>query len=132
MNKLKSLIMFILFAFIYSCKSIDYRVIRARNEYKKDLNVVKMFVGEKVIKNASDLNKACKSLSDLSTIEPHKDKSFEFSISPTKGNYIDWKQWYKDNKNFIFWNDKNNKIEILDLNNLPKDFNTNLSKKSKN
>jgi len=131
MNKLKLLLIFCLFIFVYSCKSYDYRVIKAQDEYKKDLSVVKMFINEKVIKNASDLNKACKSLSDLSTIEPHKDESFEFSISPTKGNYIDWKQWYKDNKNFIFWNDKNNKIEILDFNNLPKDFNTS-SNKSKN
>ncbi|MCA6069501.1 hypothetical protein JI747_020275 [Chryseobacterium sp. RG1] len=118
MNKLKLLLIFCFFITNNSCKSIDNRVIKAQDEYKKNLNIVKMFIDGKVIKNVNDLEKASKSLSDLSNIESHKDKGFEFSITPTKGNYIDWKQWYKDNKNIIFWNDKTSRIEVLDLNDL--------------
>ncbi|MBT2620289.1 hypothetical protein [Chryseobacterium sp. ISL-6] len=122
MDKYRLLLILGFYIFINSCKSADYRTLRAQDEYKKKLKIIKMFLDEKVIKNVSDLDTASSVLSDLSTIESHKDKGFEFSIMPTKGNYIDWKQWYKENKNIIFWGEEKSKIEVLDFNNLPKGF----------
>lgn len=107
---------------IFSCKSIDYRIVRARAEYKKDLRLVKRHVDGKTIDKVIELNKSVRNLERLSSIKSHMEEGFENSIMPTKGNYIDWQQWYKDNKNIIFWNEEHNRIESLDLKSLTKDF----------
>lgn len=88
----------------------------AAKEYLRNLNEVEEFYEEKYVGTMP--TPQIEFLQRLTGIQSYSVKQFEELFMPTKDNIKAWRNWYKGNEHRLFWNEKEDKVILLDkLNN---------------
>ncbi len=91
-----------------SCKSIT-----AQNDpqkiFQEHIKVIECLLkGEEV----HNLKSTVEFLEETTDIKSEVDFGWEIMYSPTDQNLKDWKDWFKKNKNRLYWDEKEQKVKV--------------------
>jgi len=77
-----------------------------------NINIVESYIKGQCIKEGNDLEKAVKFLDEITGIASYTSMDFFDNIEPSEGNLLDWKIWYKNNKNLLYWDENRQKVTV--------------------
>ena len=98
---------------IYACKT-HYTLFdnKAQQIFKKNIEIIKKEINMKPFKEYKELEDAVLFLENITGIESIKSDGFIDMSEPSKGNLLDWKEWYKNNKNLLYWDENDKKVKL--------------------
>lgn len=118
MKKMKNsiLLFFIVNIIVLSCKTKDISM----SDTAQDIFLKKLVFINEVVSNGSvkDYDKVTDAVLFLERLTGIKSDVYEGFISfkePTEKNLNDWKNWYKSNKDRLYWSDSKQMVEVAPL-----------------
>jgi len=77
-----------------------------------NLAVIKESVEKKTTVNASKISEAISFLEQVTLIKSTSDGNFFGRFNPTKQDFNNWNQWFKKNKQMLYWDEKEQKVKL--------------------
>lgn len=97
----------------FSCKSSDIQIKKAQEIYLNHLQTIESFV--KVESNSIEgntLDEAILFLESITSISSSVTQNYDPQKFPSQQNLDDWKMWYSENKQLLYWDDLDKKVKI--------------------
>ncbi|WP_445456788.1 hypothetical protein [Flavobacterium sp. HNIBRBA15423] len=104
--------LFLLLIIFSSCKSKLIDKDLAGRVYNYHIGVVENYLKNSYIDDDSSLNRSIIFLENISKIKSDVIEQRDFFYSPSFKNLKDWKRWYKKNKNKLYWNEIEQRLEL--------------------
>jgi len=99
---MKNIVLLIIFTiFFANAKQVENS--EARHIYMENLNIVKQSVNNKEGLMLKKVSSAIDFFERLTLIKSESKGDFIGRYRPTKNDLINWKRWYKSNKEKLFW-----------------------------
>lgn len=85
---------------------------KAQDVFINKVKVVELFLKEQYIEEYKDLEEAIDFFQETTNIQSDVKYQVEKFYTPTEKNLQDWKNWYKINKDLLYWDEKEQKIKL--------------------
>ena len=85
---------------------------KAQIMIEKNLSTVKDFLGDAHSDTSGFIVNAISFFEILTEIQSESDANMFGKMNPTEQDYENWKNWYKENKDNVFWNNKKGVVEV--------------------
>ena len=85
---------------------------KAESVYKTNIAIVENFLKVGFIEEESTLSNSIVFLEQLTKIKSDFKDQFQMFYTPTIENLKDWKKWFKENKQKLYWDEKENKVIV--------------------
>ena len=110
-------LLFSIFLLSFTCKNYqDKSKNKAQREYLLNIKVVETFIKKKRKDVEDPLDEAVIFLQGLTGIESDFIPGWEPFVIPSSQNLKDWKDWYKKNKEKLYWDNKEKAVKVRNLN----------------
>ncbi|WP_315824066.1 hypothetical protein [Paraflavitalea speifideaquila] len=114
---MKNKILILLCFLFIVCKGISQNNQRACSEVENRLNIIQNFVEGKEIDSTLRRAEAVAFMEKLTKIESESPFIAESKSNPTKIDFDKWSNWYKQNKEKLYWDKRNKKVSVKSDNN---------------
>lgn len=98
--------------FLTSCKSIQNNRSLSDKIFNYHIGVVDNFIKSEYIDDDTSLRRSIEFLERITKIKSDYSDQYVMFCNPTKNNLKDWKRWYKKNKNKLYWNEIEQRLEL--------------------
>lgn len=85
---------------------------KVESVYKTNIAIVENFIKVGFIEEESTLSNSIVFLEQLTKIKSDFKDQFQMFYTPTIQNLKDWKKWFKENKQKLYWDEKENKVIV--------------------
>lgn len=104
-------LIFFLFANSFYC-NVDTSNKMACSIVERHLKVIKNYLDKRDIDSSGQRMNSISFLEELTNIQSESDGTFIGKLSPTKNDYNNWNSWYRENKSFLLFDDKNKRVYL--------------------
>lgn len=106
-------IMILLVVMLFSCNSIKTQKLnKAQIVYLEKLNFIGLYNEGKIEPSSKDLKEVALFFEEITNIKANIFESFDPFIDPSEQNLLDWKEWYKNNKERLYWDEVGKKVKL--------------------
>lgn len=98
---------------LFSCNSIKTQKFnKAQIVYLEKLNFIELYNEGKIEPSFKDLKEVAFFFEEITNIKADIYESIDSFIDPSEQNLKDWKEWYKNNKERLYWNEEEQKVKL--------------------
>ncbi len=108
---MRKTIYLILVIVIFACTNQKQVENRAQAIFNNNILVIEKYLKGETIEGTG-LNDSVLFLEGLTGIKSDIFEGIDKLLDPTEKNLQDWKNWYKNNKNLIYWDEKEKKVRL--------------------
>ena len=98
--------------FLVSCKSTQDNHTLPDKVFSYHIGVVENFIKSEYIDDDTSLRRSIEFLERITKIKSDFADQHVLFYNPTKKNVKDWKRWYKKNKERLYWDEVEQRLEL--------------------